>query len=809
MGTENTSGLLPTSLLPKGPFPFRVPPKPQPRRERCHVATDTVTVLNRNTCTGEAGDHGQEKGQLTRIQPASSPTPVEEQGASIGFTPVPKPRLRVGPTPAEEQWASIGFTPVPKPRLRVRPTPAEEQWASIGFTPVPKPPRLRVGPTPAEEQGASIGFTPVPKPRLRVRPTPAEEQGASIGFIPVPKPRLRVGPTPAEEQWASIGFTPVPKPRLRVGPTPAEEQWASIGFTPVPKPRLRVGPTLNPHSRDSGLVAGHMEEPLCLRTNPVQRLPPPNKLLPTLKINSIVQRMVHMNTENRNIGYMVVIDTEGSVADLHYTQLPRGSQERLNTAVTDKLKANCREKNGLLETLWQERRLVQESGILPYLNKQELLLQESMYEVVTTEQSYLERLGVAVNHFMKSSTLRLALSPRDHKSLFSSIAKIREISQKFLDAMKKELESNLLCDMLCDVIHRHTSSHFGAYVDYIRNMPYQEQTMHNLGRENPQIMEILRKLQDDQRCYRLPLKSFLVLPFQRITRLKILIENILKSTERGSERQASAEKALRALIKVVEACNREVGRMKMMEEIVHIANKTEFECKALPLVSSSRWLVRQGQLAQLSEKENIFGHRKLCHIYLFLFNDLLLVTTRKSMDRFVVRDHVHRSLIEVSEGLEEKEDLVCASRERMFCLALLKNQRGTTSQFLLQASTQAEKITWMEVLSRREDGMEGIYEEWDCPQVRCTEVYVAQQPGELSIQLGDTINVIQKTTDGFLEGRRLVDGERGWFPDYCAVQVTNEYIQRKHLRQRYHVLKTANRILNRRQTVPQATACFR
>ncbi|XP_055718334.1 rho guanine nucleotide exchange factor 19 [Salvelinus fontinalis] len=163
-----------------------------------------------------------------------------------------------------------------------------------------------------------------------------------------------------------------------------------------------------------------MEAPLCLRTNPVQRLPPPNKPLPTLKLNSIVQRMVHMNTENRNIGSMVVIDTEGSVAD--YTQLPRGKQERLNTTVTDKLKANRREKNGLLEALWQERRLVQESGILSYLNKQELLLQESMYEVVTTEQSYLERLGVAVNHFMKSSTLRRALSPRDHKSLFSSIA---------------------------------------------------------------------------------------------------------------------------------------------------------------------------------------------------------------------------------------------------------------------------------------------------------------------------------------------------------------------------------------------------
>ncbi|XP_029505447.1 uncharacterized protein LOC115120634 [Oncorhynchus nerka] len=391
MGTENTSGLLPTSLLPKGPFPYRVPPKPQPRRERWHWATDTVTVLNRNTCTGEAGDHGQEKGQLTRNK--SIPPLINSQGDSISSEVM---------TSGSSRIQSASST-----------TPAEEQWASIGFT-------------------------------------------------PVPKPRLRVGPTPAEEQWTSIGFTPVPKPRLRVGPTPAEEQWTSIGFTPVPKPRLRVGPTLNPHSRDSDLAAGHMEEPLCLRTNPVQRLPPPNKPLPTLKINSIVQRRVHMNTENRNSGSMVVIDTEGSGADLHYTQLPRGSRERLNTAVTDKLKANCREKNGLLETLWQERKLVQESGILPYLNKQELLLQESMYEVVTTEQSYLERLGVAVNHFMKSSTLRLALSPRDHKSLFSSIAKIREISQNFLDVMREELESNLLCDILYSQLSRRNEGGAGV-----------------------------------------------------------------------------------------------------------------------------------------------------------------------------------------------------------------------------------------------------------------------------------------------------------------------------------------------------------
>ncbi|XP_077054992.1 ephexin-1 [Siphateles boraxobius] len=69
--------------------------------------------------------------------------------------------------------------------------------------------------------------------------------------------------------------------------------------------------------------------------------------------------------------------------------------------------------------------------------------------------------------------------------------------------------------------------------------------------------------------------------------------------------------------------------MKQMEEIMQIANKIEFGSKALPIVSSSRWLVKQGDLVQISSKENMFGQRKLCSVLLFLFNDLLLVATRK------------------------------------------------------------------------------------------------------------------------------------------------------------------------------------
>lgn len=41
---------------------------------------------------------------------------------------------------------------------------------------------------------------------------------------------------------------------------------------------------------------------------------------------------------------------------------------------------------------------------------------------------------------------------------------------------------------------------------------------------NSSFREVLEKLESDPICQRLSLKSFLILPFQRITRLKLLLQ---------------------------------------------------------------------------------------------------------------------------------------------------------------------------------------------------------------------------------------------------------------------------------------------
>lgn len=47
-------------------------------------------------------------------------------------------------------------------------------------------------------------------------------------------------------------------------------------------------------------------------------------------------------------------------------------------------------------------------------------------------------------------------------------------------------------------------------------------------------------------------------------------------------------------------------------------------------------------------------------------------------DRYMVHDHVHRSLIEVTEG---------AKGDEIFLLAILRNHKGISYQLILQAST--------------------------------------------------------------------------------------------------------------------------
>ncbi|XP_051959137.1 rho guanine nucleotide exchange factor 15-like [Xyrauchen texanus] len=456
-------------------------------------------------------------------------------------------------------------------------------------------------------------------------------------------------------------------------------------------------------------------------------------------------------------------------------------------------------------SLWREQPAVRDSGVLQTLTQEECKYQESMFEVITSEMSYLRSLRVLTEHFMKSSDLNETLINRDKKTLFSNILRIQEVSERFLKDLQDSLDESIIITDICDLIHYHAQHHFPVYIDYVRNQVYQEKTYTTLMQTNSQFATVITRLQESPKCQRLPFMSFLLLPFQRITRIKMLIENILKRTAIGTDKEQTSSKALDTVSKIIEECNTQVGKMKQVEELIQINGMLEFDkLKAVPIISQTRYLEKRGELQEINRGGTFLNLRpRFTPVYLFLFNDLLVIASKKSSERYVVLDHAHRSLVQVQPL---GEDTSVQSLENCFCLTLLENHQGRQMERVLKAPTQSDLHRWLAVIHNpndpNKDQEEVIYEDWDCPQVQCVEQYVAVQADELNLEPTEIVNVTRKTNEGWYEGIRLSDGQKGWFPEANVLEITNEHVRRRNLRERYRVNQAACVGTNKSRTVP-------
>ncbi|CAO2643714.1 Rho guanine nucleotide exchange factor 15 [Lemmus lemmus] len=437
---------------------------------------------------------------------------------------------------------------------------------------------------------------------------------------------------------------------------------------------------------------------------------------------------------------------------------------------------------GPRNTLWQELPAVRASGLLESLSPQERRMQESLFEVVTSEASYLRSLRLLTDTFVLSRALRDTLTPRDHHTLFSNVQRVQGVSERFLGTLLSRVRSSPHISDLCDVVHAHAVGPFSVYVDYVRNQQYQEETYSRLMDTNVRFSAELRRLQSLPKCERLPLPSFLLLPFQRITRLRMLLQNILGQTEEGSSRQENAQKALGAVSKIIERCSAEVGRMKQTEELIRLTQRLRFhKVKALPLVSWSRRLELQGELTELGCRRGgvLFTSRpRFTPLCLLLFSDLLLITQPKSGQRLQVLDYAHRSLVQAQQVPDP-------SGPPTFRLSLLSNHQGRPTHRLLQAASLSDMQRWLGAFPTPGPlpcSPDTIYEDCDYspthhdlrPQKACfpshqTSVPAPHKPIFLS--------------PGWLKGLP------GAFPAQLVCEVTGEQERRKHLRQHQKLLE--------------------
>ncbi|VDL88719.1 unnamed protein product [Schistocephalus solidus] len=249
---------------------------------------------------------------------------------------------------------------------------------------------------------------------------------------------------------------------------------------------------------------------------------------------------------------------------------------------------------------WADMHEVVERGLVVGLSSYERNLQEARFEILTSEASYFKSLNVLVDFFYKApvftpGTPNAIVTAFDKHQLFSNILDIHVTSEK----------------------------------------------------RRPAFAEEVKRIQSMPACNGLDLNSFLVLPMQRVMRLRLLVSAVLHYTPRTSPAYVSGLVALASIETLVEKCNREKGHMEQKQRLLTLASQLEFKSSITAVGTGSRQLVKEGNLRLVAAPsgQSAAFRRKFSDVVknrptvvtLFLFTDVLLISRRKG-DKYLVED---------------------------------------------------------------------------------------------------------------------------------------------------------------------------
>ncbi|XP_064841432.1 rho guanine nucleotide exchange factor 26-like [Oncorhynchus masou masou] len=434
-----------------------------------------------------------------------------------------------------------------------------------------------------------------------------------------------------------------------------------------------------------------------------------------------------------------------------------------------------------IRTSWSQLSVVKRSGVSDQLSQEERKRQEAIFELISSEHSYLHSLEVLIRMFQNSAELSDTMTKTEHHHLFSNITDVCEASKKFFKELEDIHQQNIVIDDISDVVFRHAQSNFDPYITYCSNEVYQQRTLQRLvSSKSPVFKEVLTRIEGHPDCRNLPMISFLILPMQRVTRLPLLMDVICQKAPKDSAQYEICKKALQSVSKVVRQCNEGARTMERTEMMYTINSQLEFKIKPFPLVSSSRWMVKRGELTAFVEENGIFSKKtSRQQVYFFLFNDVLILTRKKSEDSYTVIDYALRGQIWVGPCQAEDVNLspvrstagMLTSRQpgasHLFRLRFRSNHSGDKVPMVLGVERMNERARWISALGQSSND-EKNQDRTNAMQVEVTRTYTAKQPDELSLQVADVVLVSQTVEDGWYEGERLRDGERGWFLSECA-----------------------------------------
>ncbi|KAG8238925.1 hypothetical protein J437_LFUL000762, partial [Ladona fulva] len=258
------------------------------------------------------------------------------------------------------------------------------------------------------------------------------------------------------------------------------------------------------------------------------------------------------------------------------------------------------------------------------LSSAEKKRQGYIYELINTEQAYIDDMSIVHDAFEKPLLESCIITPEEVQKIFVNWREIIVCNYMFLRALRvrREMSANgiirMIGDILCENLPRMT-----AYIRFCSCQLSAASYLQKLTEESPEFKNLTRQCQSDPRTKGMPLSSFLIKPMQRITKYPLLIRKILEYTPEGHPDRQNVQEALAKAEEFCMQVNEGVREKENSDRLEWL--QTHVQCDGLeePLVFNSltnslgpRKLMHFGLLSKAKSGKELVG---------FLMNDFLLL----------------------------------------------------------------------------------------------------------------------------------------------------------------------------------------
>ncbi|KAI8146299.1 hypothetical protein BJV82DRAFT_412188 [Fennellomyces sp. T-0311] len=240
--------------------------------------------------------------------------------------------------------------------------------------------------------------------------------------------------------------------------------------------------------------------------------------------------------------------------------------------------------------------------------------QEAIFELISTEKTYLRDLQLIINVFYADSSKYLTRDEQD--VVFSNIDDLLLCNTALLsDLESRQHEGAGVVSNIGDVFLKHAEN-LTCYSTYCRNQSFASRFLQDKRQQDQWFNVFLKTAQSRPECRALDLSHFLLEPMQRITRYPLLLQNILHATPKKHPDYGVLRSALAKSSHILQNVNEETRRYEnsqKMRELSRLLDMGDYGRLDLP----SREFVMEGVLYKAKSGRKLHG---------YLFNDILILT---------------------------------------------------------------------------------------------------------------------------------------------------------------------------------------